>query len=250
MLPGKTPVWSESSVDEHNLYFARSAIIRYLAVETWRVKTELIIITILHIIILTTSISNLGFKTFAPKILSHTKCINRYWKYTQIFAAKSKQNLLQIQDKTHCKNWAELTAKIIKYLRLPKIIIYTQNICFQSKVCAHLKISAHIKIFASNQNICAHLEISAHTQNICLHVKYSHTSKYSLTSKIFAPYLKYLRIYKIYAPHQECSRLIIYDSNKAAVEIFVPHEKCMRPENRRPNFYYLGSAESPTSHFF
>jgi len=105
-------------------------------------------------------------------------------------------------------------------------------------------------MFASNQNICAHLEISAHTQNIRLHVKYSLTSKHSLTSKIFAPYLKYLRIYKIYAPHQECSRLIIYDSNKAAVEIFAPYERCMRPKNRRPNSYYLGSAESPTSDSF
>ncbi len=86
--------------------------------------------------------------------------------------------------------------------------------------------------------------MSAHTQNICLHVKYS------LTSKIFAPHLKYLRICKIYAPPSKGSRLIIYDSNKAAIEIFAPHEKCMRPENRRPNSYYLGSAESPTSDFF
>ncbi len=54
----QTPVRSESSVDEHNLYFARSAIIGYLAVETWRVKTELLIITILHIIIITASILN------------------------------------------------------------------------------------------------------------------------------------------------------------------------------------------------
>ncbi len=44
--------------------------------------------------------------------------------------------------------------------------------------------------------------------------------------------------------------IIIYDSNKAAVEISVPYEKCMRPENRRPNSYYLGSAESPTPDFF
>ncbi len=29
MLPGKTPVLSKSSVDEHNLYFARSATIRF-----------------------------------------------------------------------------------------------------------------------------------------------------------------------------------------------------------------------------
>ncbi len=84
-------------------------------------------------------------------------------------------------------------------------------------------------MFASNQNICAHLEISAHTQNICFQ------SKCLLTSKIFEPHLKYLRIYKMYAPHLKYSRFIIYDSNKAAVEIFAPHEKCMRPENRHPN---------------
>jgi hypothetical protein len=72
----KTPVWSESSVDEHNLYFARSAIIGYLAVETWRVKTELIIITILHIIIITTSILNLGFKNICGLLYRHdlSKC--------------------------------------------------------------------------------------------------------------------------------------------------------------------------------
>ncbi len=39
---------------------------------------ELIIITILHIIIIATSILNLDSKTFAPKILAHTTCINRY----------------------------------------------------------------------------------------------------------------------------------------------------------------------------
>ncbi len=33
----------------------------------------IIIITILHIIIITASILNLGFKTIAPKILAHTK---------------------------------------------------------------------------------------------------------------------------------------------------------------------------------
>ncbi len=41
----------------------------------------------------------------------------------------------------------------------------------------------------------------------------------------------------------------MYDSNKAAVEIFSPYKRCMRPENRHPNSYYLGSAESPTSSF-
>jgi len=44
----------------------------------------------------------------------------------------------QNQAKTHCKNkqnllrkqnWAELTAKSLKYWRLPKILAYTQNIC-------------------------------------------------------------------------------------------------------------------------
>ncbi len=44
--------------------------------------------------------------------------------------------------------------------------------------------------------------------------------------------------------------LIIYDSNKAAVEIFAPYEQCMRPKNRRPNSYYLGSAESSTTDSF
>ena len=131
------------------------------------------------VIIITTSILNLGFKTFAPKILAHTKCINRYWKYTQIFAAKPRQNLLQKTGKTYCENQAEPTAKIIKHWRLPKILIYTKYSLPIKNVCAHLKISAHIKIFASNQNICAYLEISAHTQNICLHLKYSLTSKKS-----------------------------------------------------------------------
>ncbi len=47
-------------------------------------------------------------------------------------------------------------------------------------------------------------------------------------------------------------RLILYDSNKTDVEISAPMKKMyMRPsENRRPNSYYLGSAESPTSDFF
>ncbi len=80
--------------------------------------------------------------------------------------------------------------------------------------------------------------------NICAYLKCL------LTSKIFTPHLKYLPISKIYAPHLKYLRLIIYDSNKAAVEIFAPYEKYMRPENRRPNSYYLGSAESPTSDFF
>ncbi len=70
-----------------------------LAVETWRVKTELIIITILHITTSTTSILNLGFKTIAPKILAHTKCINKYWKYTQIFAATKSSKIIKQNHK-------------------------------------------------------------------------------------------------------------------------------------------------------
>ena len=162
-------------MDEHNLYFARSAIIGYLSVETWRVKAELMIITILHIIIITATILNLGFKTFAPKILAHTKCINRYWKYTQIFAAKSRQNLLQKTGKTYCEIELDRTnCKIIRYWRLPKLLIYTQNIRFQ------------LKCMRTSQNICAY-------QNICFQSKYMRTSwnicaypKYLLTCKIFA----------------------------------------------------------------
>ncbi len=46
-------------------------------------------------------------------------------------------------------------------------------------------------------------------------------------------------------------RHIIYDSNKANVEISAPIKKYMRPSgNRRPNSYFLGSAESLTSDFF
>jgi hypothetical protein len=63
----------------------------------------------LHIIITTTSILNLSFKTFAPKVLAHTKCINKYWKYAQIFAA--------IKSSKIKKNWC-----------LPKILANTQNI--------------------------------------------------------------------------------------------------------------------------
>ncbi len=90
-----------------------------LAVETWRVKTELIIIKILHIIIITTSILNLGFKTTAPKILADTKCINRYWKYTQTFAATKS-------SKTYCKKQAKLIAKIKigrTYCKVIKILV-------------------------------------------------------------------------------------------------------------------------------
>ena len=74
----------------------------------------------------------------------------------------------QNQSKTYCKkqakliakiNWAELTAKIIKYWRLPKINIHTKyslpikNVCTPQNICAHeifapIEISAPIEIFA------------------------------------------------------------------------------------------------------
>ena len=88
-----------------------------------KARETLKIITILHIIITTTSILILSFKTIAPKILAHTKCINKYWKYTQIFAATK-------------------SSKIIKYWRLPKILANTQNIGASWKFRRNLKILA------------------------------------------------------------------------------------------------------------
>ncbi len=91
-----------------------------LTVETWRVKTELIIITILHIIIITTSIWNQDFKTIAPKILAHKKCIKKYWKYTQIYAVtKSSKNLLQKSSNI---------GTCLKYSHMYKILALAQNI--------------------------------------------------------------------------------------------------------------------------
>ncbi len=55
-----------------------------LAVETYRAKTILIIITILHIIITTISILNLRSKQLRQKYWCILKCKNKYWKYTQI----------------------------------------------------------------------------------------------------------------------------------------------------------------------
>ncbi len=107
--PVQTQVWSEQVWLDTTFISQGSRSWGKLAVEIWRVKTELIIITILHIIITTKSILNLSFKTIAPTILAHTKCINKYWKYTQIFAATK-------------------SSKIMKYWRLPKILANTQNI--------------------------------------------------------------------------------------------------------------------------
>ncbi len=130
---------------------------------------------------------------------------------------KTRQNLLQ---------------KIINYWHLPKTLAYTQNIGVCSK-CKRL-----LRIYALSQNVCVfskymHMSgIYAHVKNICAF------PKYMLISKIYAPKLcgivKLLR--HIYTRRTLKSlRLSTY----------------MRPsENRRPNSYYLGSAESPTSDFF
>ncbi len=104
--PARTQVWSEQVWLDATFISQGSRSWGKLAVETWRVKTELIIITILHITITTTLILNLRFKTIAPKILANTKCINKYWKYTQIFAATK-------------------SSKILKYWCLPKILANT-----------------------------------------------------------------------------------------------------------------------------
>ncbi len=90
--PAQTQVWSEQVwLDKTFISQGSRSWGSKLAVETWRVKTELIIITILHITTTITSIQNLGFKTIAPKILAHTKCINteNIHKYLQ---HKIKQN--------------------------------------------------------------------------------------------------------------------------------------------------------------
>ena len=42
--------------------------------------------------------------------------------------------------------------------------------------------------------------------------------------------MKYLRPHEISVPRQRCSRLIIYDSNKAAVEISAAYKRCWRPQ--------------------
>ena len=42
--------------------------------------------------------------------------------------------------------------------------------------------------------------------------------------------MKYLRPHEISAPRQRCSRLIIYDSNKAAVEISAAYKRCWWPQ--------------------
>jgi hypothetical protein len=87
-------------------------------------------------------------------------------------------------------------------------------------------------------------------------MKYSKSMKISApTWNILSPW-KYLRLHEMSAPRQRCSRLIIYDSNKATVKMLAAYKRCWRPKMlaagnvgvrkcRRPDSYYLGSAESP-----
>ncbi len=79
--------------------------------------------------------------------------------------------------------------------------------------------------------------------NVCAHEMFA-PMKCSRPWNVFAHKTfaspKYLRIHKIYAPHQECSRLIIYNSNKAAVKIFAAYERCMRPRMYAPKLLLFG----------
>jgi hypothetical protein len=62
-------------------------------------------------------ITKTGFKTFAPKILAHTKYILKI--YTNICSNKIKQNLLQKQAKLIAKiKLGRTYCKIIKILAL------------------------------------------------------------------------------------------------------------------------------------
>ncbi len=42
--------------------------------------------------------------------------------------------------------------------------------------------------------------------------------------------MKYLRLHEIFAPCKRCSRLIIYDNNKATAEMLAAYKRCWRPE--------------------
>jgi hypothetical protein len=77
--------------------------------------------------------------------------------YTNI-CSKIKAKLIAKTGKLIAKiNWAELTVNSLKYWRLPKILMYTQNIRFQSKC------------MRTPQNICAY-------QNLHFQSKYMRTS--------------------------------------------------------------------------
>ena len=59
--------------------------------------------------------------------------------------------------------------------------------------------------------------------------------------------MKYLRPHEISAPRQGCSRLIIYDSNKAAVEISAAYKRCWRPQMLASRLLLFGLGRISTS---
>jgi hypothetical protein len=102
--PAQMQVWREQVWLNSTFISQGSRSWDKLAVETWRVKTKLIIITTLHIIITRMSILNLRLKQLRQKYWLILKCI------------KNTENIhkyLQQQKKS---------SKIIKYWRLPKIL--------------------------------------------------------------------------------------------------------------------------------
>ncbi len=125
--PAQTQVWSEQVWLNTTFILQGSRSWDKLAVETQRVKTKLIIITILHIIITTISILNLRLKQLRQKYRCILKCINKYWKYTQIFVATK-------------------STKIIKYWRPPKIL------AIHKMLAPAQNISQIYKIPASHEN--------------------------------------------------------------------------------------------------
>jgi hypothetical protein len=161
--PSQTQVYSKQVWLDTTFILQGSQSWGKLVVKTWRVKKELIIITILLIIITTISILNLSFKTIAPKILAHTKCINKYWKYTQIFAATK-------------------SSKIIKYWCLPKIFANTQNIGASWKFRRNPKILALHENSGGISKYWRFMKIQAEPQNI------GASWKFRRNCKIHAPH--------------------------------------------------------------
>ncbi len=88
--PVQTQVWSEQVWLNTTFISQGSRSWDKLSVETWRVKTKLIIIiTILHIIIITISILNLRLKQLRQKYWRILQCINTE-TYTNICSNKNQ----------------------------------------------------------------------------------------------------------------------------------------------------------------
>ncbi len=110
--PAQTLVWSEQVWLDTTFNSQGSRSWGKLAVKTWRVKTELIIITILHIIITTTSILNLRSKQLRQK----------YWsiQYAQI-KTENIDKYLQHKIKQNHKN-ISIRLKYQKYMKLLRLM--------------------------------------------------------------------------------------------------------------------------------